>query len=282
VLEEMLAKGWLHVVQRPAAERLARLQEAGWIGPNPNGVPQQGDLDFTRKGYLLYRSACRARGIADPESLVFVDEAARKLQVVATTRARCREIFLRNFGSDPERHGEEIASFVGKPVRVLRVEGPVRVGRWLEREVSPHRSGWRIQVHYQPIRRHRVEIPERGVKGWRTTMCRTCIEGRVRPAGTTRSFYFELSDEVCDDSETKTYRPYLTVYDGETTPKPITTVYKGEIVMAGGIGDGFTHFQWQGAEPQPLPMTPEQALAALREGLREFLRAREPDIADLV
>lgn len=43
-LEGMLAKGWLRVVDKTPEERLATLRAAGWIGPNPHGVPQKGDL----------------------------------------------------------------------------------------------------------------------------------------------------------------------------------------------------------------------------------------------
>ena len=271
VLEGMLAKGWLRVVKRSATERLGRLRAAGWIGPNPVWVPQKGDLDFTRKGFVLYRRASRARGTDSPESLVFADEERHVVHVVGSTKAHCREVFQRNFGSDVEGYSENVAAFVAKPVRVLRIEEPERVGRWLEREVNPHRGGWRIPVHYQPIRRCRVEIPELGVKGWRTTMNRTVIEGKVRLPGVTPAIHFELSDAFEQDGPGRvSYRPCLIVYDGETTPKTITTVYHGETVVAGGIGDGFTHFQWHGAESQPMPMTPEQALVALREGLNRF------------
>ncbi|MBB6053224.1 hypothetical protein [Armatimonas rosea] len=267
-LEGMLAKGWLRVVDKTPEERLAKLRAAGWIGPNPHWIPQKGDLDFTRKGYTLYRRICRANGTAHPESLLFVEESKRVVQIVASTKAQCLRAFQESMGSSPGRYGDELASYVGKPVRVLRVEEPERVGRWMEREMSPHRGGWRIQVHYQPIRRCRVEIPELGVTGWRETMHRTTITGRVRPEGAKKSLHFELSEPVdCDSRKTVSYRPRLIVYDGKNTPKPILTVYHGDSVSAGGIGDGFTHFQWHGSTALPQPMTPELAVAALREGI---------------
>lgn len=267
-LEGMLAKGWLRVVDKTPEERLATLRAAGWIGPNPHGIPQKGDLDFTRKGYALYRRICRANGTAHPESLLWVEESKRVVHIVASTKAQCLRTFLLNMGTIPERYADHLASYVGKPVRVLRVGEPERVGRWIDREVSPHVGGWRIQVHYQRIRRCRVELSELGVTGWRETMRWTTITGRVRPAGAKTALYFDLSELVdYDGPEPESYRTRLTVYDGEATPKPILTVYDGESVLASEIGDGCTHFQWRGSTAQPQPMTPEQAVAALREGI---------------
>jgi hypothetical protein len=267
-LEGMLAKGWLRVVDKTPEERLAKLRAAGWIGPNPHWVPQKGDLDFTCKGFALYRRVCQANRTAYPESLLCVEESRRVAHFVASTKTQCLRTFRESMGSTPERYADYLASYVGGAVRVLRVEEPERVGRWMEREVSPHRGGWRIQVHYQRIRRCRVELPELGVKGWRETVRLTTITGRVRPAGATKALYFDFSeDRDQDGAEPASYRPRLIVYDGVTTPKPIMTIYHGERVRAGGIGDGFTHFQWQGSTAYPNPMTPEQAVATLREGI---------------
>lgn len=265
-LEGMLAKGWLRVVKKTPEERLAKLREAGWIGPHPGLVPQKGDLDFTRKGFALYRRVSRASGTMLSESLLYVDETARVAQIVASTKAECLRAFQKYMGNAPEYYATYLASYVGGPIRVFRVEKPKRVGRWMEREVSPRRGGWRIQVHYRRGRWYRVKLPELGVIGSRLTMYQTTITGKVRPVGARKTYPFELSEiKDYDGAGTEFFRPCLTICDGETTQESITTVYKGESVQLGGTVEG--GFEWRGSTGLPQPMTPEQALATLREGI---------------
>lgn len=238
ILEGMIANGWLRVVREPRNKRLAHWQASGWLTPPEGELPEKGDLDFTPLGWRLYQSKATVE-----DRLVWVDEKTQTLNCVARSAKECQAWLT--WASDPFSHGL-FDHWTTYPVQLVRIAEPVRVGAWLSREQQKHRVGWKLTVHFHRVRRRRVLLPELAVDAWLEPWEFIKVEGKV--AGT--RFYF--SQEVCAyPRDIYHYTPILTVYVKNN------------------------HFHWQSPDELPEPMTPEQAIAVLRQGIQAWHRQRQ-------
>ncbi len=233
VLAAMIAKGWLKVVRQPRAERVAQWQAAGWLTPPEDTVPEKGDLDFTPLGWRLYRKVATS-----DDRLVWVDEESQTLNCVTRSKKACQAWLI--WSSDPFSGGL-LNSWTFYPTQLVRVAEPVRVGKWFDRERQRHKSGWKLSVHFRRVRRRRVQIPELDLSGWLEPWEQLRIEGKVSGR------HFSLGQSVSQTFGGQfLYTPNLWIYIKRDS------------------------FRWESPNEFPEPLTPEQAIAALRQGIEAW------------
>ena len=238
VLEAMLARGWLRIVREQRERRRKRWTKAGWLVPLADNLPEKGDLDFTTIGWQYYRETARL-----DDTLVWVDEEAKTYNIVAKSAKACQQ--WREWADDPFGGGL-LDMRTTYPIQHVATDVPVKVGKWFDREQQRHRAGWKLTVHFRRVRRRRVLLPELAVDAWLEPWEFIKVEGKV--AGT--RFYF--SQEVCAyPRDIYHYTPTLTVYVKNN------------------------HFHWQSPDELPEPMTSEQAIVALRQGIQAWHRQRQ-------
>lgn len=231
VLEELLAKGWVKVVREPRAMRLERLLEAGWLTPPLDELPERGDLDFTSLGWRLYRNA---RGLKD--CLVWLDEDEQTFNCVAGSKKACHTWFKERC---TPRGGGILGDRTTHPAQPTVISEPMRVGKWLKREQQRHPAGWKLTIHYRKLRRRRVQIPELGLDAWLEPREHVRIDGYL-PAGHV-CFWLGVSQNP----------------QGQYLYKPVVVLdHRGEELV------------WSGPSNLPAPITPEQAIAYLTDGIQ--------------
>ncbi len=233
ILEGMIANGWLRVVREPRNKRLAHWQALGWLTPPEDELPEKGDLDFTPLGWRLYQNKATVE-----DRLVWVDEKTQTLNCVARSAKECQAWLT--WASDPFSHGlfDHRTTY---PVQLVRIADPVRIGPWFPREQQRNRAGWKLSVHFRRVRRRRVQIPELDLSGWLEPWEQLRIEGKVSGR------HFSLGQSVSQTFGGQfLYTPNLWIYIKRDS------------------------FRWESPNEFPEPLTPEQAIAALRQGIEAW------------
>lgn len=230
----MREKGWLKLVRTPRAVRRERWRSAGWLTPPQEDFPDQGDLDFTHRGWQLYRRLERL-----PDRLVWLDEDEQTFNCVAPTQKACREWFAQRCTPSA---GWLLSYHTTRPAQPTRIDEPVRVGKWFSREQQRHQAGWKLTLHYRTLRRRRVQVLELGLDAWLEPREHVHISGSV-PAGPI-AFWLHVSQNP----------------EGHYLYRPVVVLDHGSVELI-----------WSSTSTLPAPVTPDQAIAYLIEGLQALL-----------
>ena len=199
-IREMIAKGWLRLRSREVAARMAG---------RPDAVPHRqdecpgpmGSVEFTRRGYLLHRRIWRdARGLhsmQQMESLKIVDPSRHQVHFYAQSSEVCRDWIL----AVRQVYGlrESVSDLVDAPVEIVRIRGPLRIGKWRPSRFLTLPRGYHVVVSYRRLRRRRVNWPELDTSGWVSRLRPVRVEGKTGPGrfGFSDSPFF--TDPSCDD-----------------------------------------------------------------------------------
>jgi len=121
--------------ERRAASPLPELDDA--IDYKP------GHIDFTERGYLLYRrliqAICGDSHLEDVGSNL--DTEARRFDIYAVNRERCLKLMDTIQGDGDAYTGAEETTFIGR-------EGPTEIGAWRPNRFSIHATGYHGVLRY--------------------------------------------------------------------------------------------------------------------------------------